>query len=833
MPKLKNTLSGDLNAKIDMDKQNHPIFGIDIDIGGVGITLTTENGGTVGIGLGAVGIEYNAEGGGEVSAFGSTMEVAKSGCVLVKKSSVGGFHVHTEVQLIPNCDIQENKPLEILDDKAAEEGLISGFPDDQFGGSQSFPGDPDDLLIGVAVWNATYSAYPAYNSDGSKVRGAGTGYRITRQLSEPVVTGEGYLRFYSVELERSYFRGWAILDSVVLMPNQGVPHFFQDGSYFADNNLTTESNVYFGSGAGVWYFVSHPPMDEPIITKFSIEDLTFKARFSKKPIFIFDTGITRFFSARRRDVNKIPIYMADFYNAGRYGDLQELLRKPENEPAWDDGFTSWRLDLLGMYNLTQGVPESHSKKPPPQYIPKFEKMSKKCCYTEDDRKRDKLILLATGGLNFPGKIGINDSTLSAKFPIGKNETLQEWESSISSLLELQIWRILNNAPADSELTRQIALNLGVPVANFKVNEQYPDGVKKQSSSEDYGFPFKAPKSWLVPEAKGEIAIYNQPQLSLIIAAMISNGSSDKIEKIASLLGVTEEGSAISNQGGEISDNSSGTGFPVIVQSHTDDPVDEEGKFIKDPSLFPKRVIKNLRELELYRLELQHRLYRFSGAGPTLKKKFRIPLPLLIPYASEEEVEEPETITGIIARVIAIITTHGFPPILKFDIKTPGGRIPVQPISSRDYIEAMGNLVAETYTKTVRNQTSLVNLAGEASSIHKLLILYYRLLKLLRKGIGIPWREISTKEESIESGQETSIESNFNFTEFIKKGFGESPKNGKKSKKDEGENTSKPNVESDDIDTIQDEINKPGFIYVKGFDTKKQTLSLWSKLFVKK
>ncbi|NEO58552.1 MAG: hypothetical protein F6K54_39185 [Okeania sp. SIO3B5] len=61
-------------------------------------------------------------------------------------------------------------------------------------------------------------------------------------------------------------------------------------------------------------------------------------------------------------------------------------------------------------------------------------MNKKCCFTEDDRKRAKLTLLNTGGFGFPGKIGIKDDTLFAKFPIGENETLQKWESPISSLL---------------------------------------------------------------------------------------------------------------------------------------------------------------------------------------------------------------------------------------------------------------------------------------------------------------------------------------------------------------------------------------------------------------
>ncbi|NEO58551.1 MAG: hypothetical protein F6K54_39180 [Okeania sp. SIO3B5] len=65
---------------------------------------------------------------------------------------------------------------------------------------------------------------------------------------------------------------------------------------------------------------------------------------------------------------------------------------------------------------------------------------------------------------------------------------------------------MNDSPADSELTRKIALSLGVPVEKFNANEQYPDGIKKQSSSEDYGFPFKVPRGWIEPDKKGEMTI---------------------------------------------------------------------------------------------------------------------------------------------------------------------------------------------------------------------------------------------------------------------------------------------------------------------------------------
>ncbi|NEO56582.1 MAG: hypothetical protein F6K54_28005 [Okeania sp. SIO3B5] len=515
MGKLKNTLSGNLNTKIDIDKQNHPVFGIDIDIGAVGITLSTEDGGTAGIKLG-LGVEYNVQGGGSVDILGVyKMEVEKSGCVYVKDFYAGGFYTHTEVELIPNCDIEEKEPPELDKDASGmAEDIKSNFPDNQFG-SDSFPGDPDDVLVGVAVWNATEFAYAAYNPDGSKVRDSGIGHDIIEQVSEPVVTGEGYLRFYSVELKRSYFRGWAVLDYFIPFLHTGFPEWFTGAQF-------TDLSPFLGTELA-WYYVTHPPMEAPSVHTIFQEDLVLLIEQTTLPFRLFETGKPYLFKAKRRVLNAARGLVADFYSEARDNSLHRRLRKPENEPEWSAGFTSWRLDYLGVYNLTQGFPDGQSHKPPPEPIklPGEPDMSKKCCFTEDDRKRAKLTLLNTGGFGFPGKIGINDNTLSAKFPVEEGETLQKWESPISSLLELHIWRILNNSPADSELTRKIALSLGVPVEKFKVNEQYPDGIKEQSSPEDYGFPFKVSRSWTEPDKKGGMTIYNLKHLSLILGNLLA------------------------------------------------------------------------------------------------------------------------------------------------------------------------------------------------------------------------------------------------------------------------------------------------------------------------
>ncbi|GGA53290.1 hypothetical protein [Okeania sp. KiyG1] len=150
----------------------------------------------------------------------------------------------------------------------------------------------------------------------------------------------------------------------------------------------------------------------------------------------------------------------------------------------------------------------------------------KCCVTEDDRALWALIAYSTGAFNFPGKIGVNDNILSVKFPLGENDAVQDGESFISSLRDLQLWKILNTGSVaiDSELTKKIALNLGVPVEGFNANEKYPDGVKKQSSADDYGFPFKVPRDWLEPGKTGETIVYNLKQLQFVIGNLIAQNN---------------------------------------------------------------------------------------------------------------------------------------------------------------------------------------------------------------------------------------------------------------------------------------------------------------------
>lgn len=86
-------------------------IGLEIDVIGIGFSVSNENGGTIGIGFGIVGIEMNMEGGGKLDYFNGLYEIEyeKVGCTYVKDYYISRIYVFTEIQLIPNCDGRKPK----------------------------------------------------------------------------------------------------------------------------------------------------------------------------------------------------------------------------------------------------------------------------------------------------------------------------------------------------------------------------------------------------------------------------------------------------------------------------------------------------------------------------------------------------------------------------------------------------------------------------------------------------------------------------------------------------------------------------------------------------
>lgn len=104
MGKLNRNLKN-IKAEIIENKQGFN-FGIEFELFGIGGKISTEDGGTVGIGIGLIGVEYNAQGGGSVEYFNGLyeMKVEKSGCSYIKDFYAGGIYTHTEIEKIPGCD---------------------------------------------------------------------------------------------------------------------------------------------------------------------------------------------------------------------------------------------------------------------------------------------------------------------------------------------------------------------------------------------------------------------------------------------------------------------------------------------------------------------------------------------------------------------------------------------------------------------------------------------------------------------------------------------------------------------------------------------------------
>jgi len=156
-------------------------------------------------------------------------------------------------------------------------------------------------------------------------------------------------------------------------------------------------------------------------------------------------------------------------------------------------------------------------------------------------------------------------------------------------------------------------------------------------------------------------------------------------------------------------------------------------------------------------------------------------------------------------------------------------MPLQSLTSKDFMEGLANIVISNYQKTTRNQISLTKISMLGTELQKLLVLIYRILVLIRKGIGIKWRKVIDEETLKKIGQDAVIKTEFNTTNFIKLfagGRGE-----KKRQKRKGRHQKeKPAIDVSNIDTIQDFINQPGHINVAGFDTEEQALSLYAELF---
>ncbi|MDJ0554824.1 MAG: hypothetical protein QNJ68_10345 [Microcoleaceae cyanobacterium MO_207.B10] len=299
-------------------------------------------------------------------------------------------------------------------------------------------------------------------------------------------------------------------------------------------------------------------------------------------------------------------------------------------------------------------------------------------------------------------------------------------------------------------------------------------------------------------------------------------SSEKLDKLAEMIGLPVPNTKVDNVGSEsYKPTDQQLGFPIEIPDYVNQPRRKDGTWEKDLNKYPKRKINNLRELELYKLEMQQHLYRFSSALPTLTDGLEMEKDLWFP-ASEGQYEYPTTISGIISRVINILDYKGLPK-LSATIQATDGEIPAEPLENKDILEAFIKDFYWMLQKITRVQVTVTKISNAITALHKILVLIKRLIQLIINGIGIPYRETTSEDPVEKTGQPEEIKTEFNTTEFIEKGFNPVKNQGNEEKikaiDDDGT----------DIDRIQDETNKFGIIRVKGFVLKDRTVSLWFKL----
>ncbi|NEQ37007.1 MAG: hypothetical protein F6K40_12280 [Okeania sp. SIO3I5] len=713
---------------------------------GIGVSLSTENGGTFGLGIGIVGFELDRHGGGAISYLLDTfrIEVAKSGCTYIKETFVGGVYVFTEAEEIPDCREEEDSGEEIefeeglkwIDEKTLEYTEKLDDPGDSNFDPEDFKSDCQEVFI------KPYHIYTAKTHSGeNKIVwfSRESHYTIHSELLDVGVVLRGLGR-YDVNPRKTTMKMHSRVDRdkwgswKVYYTSEVLHYTLRDGQVVPWINVVDNRS---GPRAphGTRYDRSIPP---------SFLGIVWRIR----------SGTTMTVSGNASGVryNYHQLLEGQWARFGReYYRLipgSKAQRNPECSPIGSG--SSGNGGSLTKYDKTRRVVNV-----PPRRIKKRKKKMKSCCFSPDDRKLLQLLVLTQGSLYFPGKFKVDKQVITPEFPA-----------------------------ADIE--------------------------------------------------EGNL-ITNHLQLKLYLASL-SPGSpqeNELLEKIGKLLGIPENGQLTTFGEEEYQIDSKETGFPVEIPDYLNQPRDDEGKYIKDLSQYPKVEINSIRELELYRLEMQQRLYRFSGAGPTLESKYAIPLNLMIPLAEDGEFEEVETLTAILTRIISIIQAFGFPRGLRFNIKTPNGRLPLQPLTSKDYLESLGNIIAETNIKTTRNQVSLTNLSMLGSELHKLALLIYRLVVLLRKGIGIKWRKVTNKNALQETGQELTVKTYSNTTAFIKL-LKKNKNEGKGKGKGKGQGKGFPNEDPDiiinDIDARQDFINNHGEINVAAFDTEEEALSLYAQLF---
>ncbi len=455
------------------------------NLAGIGFSLSTDDGGTLGIDIGIIGVEMNSEGGGKISYLWDTfeIEVAKDGCSYVKDTYVMGIYSFTEVQEIPDC--REDQEEEESRFKEGVEYLENGSivinerlddPNDSQFDPRDFTRDCGETIVGSQpYWKAQPGQYVSYWSGMPDDMIVGLGSRLGIFVDSVLgYSSRSVIRdLRKVERVKDYF----VIDSSVHRSSGSLYVLYQ--RYYSTTytyNIRTREITARNSVL--------PPEGE----------------FSRSLPFLFLTS---------RETTPPPTFYGIKYtiqpgvNYSRLFDPRNPDRRYFLVPPLSSNFR--RVENCNLKSRGAGRYDKNPKslnKPPTNTKTFDEHMNTKCCFTEDDRALLILTTLATGALSFPGKLGLkiedNQVNLSSKFPLKEQDRIEGHETQINSLVDINAWNIGNI------LTKLTENNLALGAEEILTKG------------------FKYPNKWIAPRGKGKSKASNYLQLFELLTKMLDH-----------------------------------------------------------------------------------------------------------------------------------------------------------------------------------------------------------------------------------------------------------------------------------------------------------------------
>lgn len=461
MNKLKKTLRDNLNLKAKVDKEE--IFKIELEIKGIGITFSSENGGTVGIGVGFAGIEIDKEGGGSVSMFDDflKMDVEVNGCTQVKKDYIGGQLVRIEIVKVPGCD-ERKKEGEVEDwDADTENSDAREIEEPDTLDVPFYPGDEDDELLCTFnyLWGKGISDWSSQGFDGKNVFNRGGSGASTIS-----VDGAGLIGYEGVQSSSIYKEYADGQDPTFSQETNPIEKYW--------TNLTVKGLAT--SYAPEYYFHVtdiRPGADKDILSEKDHQSI-FTEGIDYKPVALFRWQLHYLLGI----LNHSDSYSTYSYSSFQFSSVgvasMVVLKYARGEfPDVTLNDNGVNIDKDGRYR-------------------RDESMSTRCCFTENDRKLLISSVIALNSLGFPGHVKKGSSSVDWFFPTNKTKFSKD-EILIPNYLALTQFLSEQNTSTE-KIEKFLGIDAGL---NVQGSEKYLTGSKET------GFPLQVPDYLRQPKDK--------------------------------------------------------------------------------------------------------------------------------------------------------------------------------------------------------------------------------------------------------------------------------------------------------------------------------------------